>query len=239
MPKYLTGKINGIKNLSSTTRHFSVEVEDTDVVDFKAGQFVTMELPIHEKRLKRMRSYSIANAPSSSNILEFCIVQLEGGAATTYLFEEAGIGAALKFKYPAGVFTLPKEINKNLIFICTGTGVAPFRSMIHSIFNENIPHKNIHLIFGTRYKEGILYREEFESLQKKYPEFKYSVVLSREENWEGYKGYVHQVYEEEYGVVSDENLFYLCGWSYVVDETTERLKKIGYDDRQIRFELYG
>ncbi len=239
MPKFLTGNIIKIKNETPTTKRFWVKINSEEIINFQAGQFVTMELPIHEKRLKRMRSYSIANAPDKNNILEFCIVYLENGLATSYLFNVATIGTELKFKYPAGVFILPQKIEHDLIFICTGTGVAPFRSMIHFIYNNNISHKKIHLIFGTRKKENILYQKEFENLEKEHPNFKYTIVLSREEHWEGYKGYVHQVYEKEYKDISDEKRFYLCGWSMMVDEGIERLKNIGYQENQIRFELYG
>ncbi len=239
MPKYLTGKILKIENQSPTTKRFWVEVVGVDIVEFKAGQFVTMELPIHEKRLKRMRSYSIANAPSNSNILEFSIVYLEKGLASNYLFHEAKIGTELKFKHPAGVFTLPKEINKDLIFICTGTGVAPFRSMIQDIYTNNIPHKNLHLIFGTRKKEGILFKDEFKKIEKEYSEFKYSIALSQEKEWDGHIGYVHPIFEEEYSSVTADRIFYLCGWSIMIDEAVERLKKLGYPESQIRFELYG
>ncbi len=239
MPKYLNGHIIGIENEAPQTKRFFVKVEDVEKIEFKAGQFVTMELPIHEKRLKRMRSYSIANAPDGSNIIEFCIVYLNGGLATTFFFKDAKVGTELKFKYPAGVFTLPSVIDHDLVFICTGTGVAPFRSMIQYIFNNDIPHKNIHLIFGTRYKEGILYKKEFENLTKKHPEFKYTVTLSREEDWSGEKGYVHAVYKKEYASPRSDIRFYLCGWSMMVDEAVEHLKNMGYDDKQIRLELYG
>ncbi|NJL76697.1 MAG: hypothetical protein HC892_18430, partial [Saprospiraceae bacterium] len=117
-----------------------------EIVSFKAGQFVTMDLPIHEKRLKRLRSYSIASAPSNDNILEFCIVQLEGGMATNYFFNEVNVGTSILFKPPSGVFILPEPITKDLVFICTGTGVAPFRSMLFDIFNHKKPHQKLHLI---------------------------------------------------------------------------------------------
>ena len=67
----------------------------------------------------------------------FSIVKLEGGLGTTYLFEEAKVGTEIKFKKPAGVFTLPADVSdKNLVFICTGTGVAPFRSMVFDLLKK-------------------------------------------------------------------------------------------------------
>lgn len=238
--KWYDSKIIKIEQESSTTRRFWVEVEDVDQIDFTAGQFVTMDLPIHEKRLKRWRSYSIANAPDHSNILEFCIVHLEGGAGSSFLFNEAKIGTPIRFKGPSGGFVLPETIKGDLVMICTGTGVAPFRSMIGDLIHQQKSHQNIHLIFGTRYQEGILYRQEFEALTKKLPNFSYSVALSREKDWEGHQGYVHSIYMDTYKEVKADVDFYLCGWSNMIDEAVENLiLKLGYDKSQVHYELYG
>lgn len=238
--KWYDSKIIKIEEETSTTKRFWVAVETEEVIAFEAGQFVTMDLPIHEKRLKRWRSYSIANAPDDSNILEFCIVKLEGGAGSTYLFEEVNLGSSIRFKGPSGGFVLPKKIENDLVLICTGTGVAPFRSMIQDLVQQEKTYKNIHLIFGTRYEEGILYRKEFEALRQTLPNFNYSIALSREENWTSHKGYVHQIYMDAYKEVRPDIDFYICGWSNMIDEAVENLVlKLGYDKSQIHYELYG
>ncbi len=229
-----------IENEAPSTKRFWVKIDSDEVIDFEPGQFVTMDLPIHEKRLKRWRSYSIANAPDGLNVLEFCIVNLDGGAATTYLFEEAEVGTDIRFKGPSGGFVLPKEIDHEMIFVCTGTGVAPFRSMLLKIATDKIPHKGIHLIFGTRTKENILYREELNALAKEIPNFNYTIVLSREENWTGWQGYVHRVYGHYYKELKADRKFYLCGWSMMVDSAVEKLiLEMGYEKSQVRYELYG
>jgi CDP-4-dehydro-6-deoxyglucose reductase len=197
-------------------------------------------LPIHKKRLQRWRSYSIANAPEGGNVLEFCIVKLDGGLATQYFFEEVEVGTPIRFKGPDGTFTLPENLMEDLVFICTGTGVAPFRSMLWDIYNRKLPFKNIHLIFGTRHKNGILYKEEFENFQEEWDNFQYDIALSREEDWDGYKGYVHQVYQEKYGEARPDVDFYLCGWSNMIDDAVANLiVKSGYDKSQVHYELYG
>ena len=240
MWKWYNSRIIKIEKESSTTRRFWVEVEDVDKLDFQAGQFVTMDLPIHEKRLKRWRSYSIANAPDGTNVLEFCIVLLEGGAATEYLFNESEVGTSIRFKGPSGGFVLPDKIDTDLVMICTGTGVAPFRSMIHDLINKNKPFQHIHLIFGTRHQEGILYREEFEKLAKERDDFDYSIALSRDVNWDGHQGYVHPIYLEAYSKQRSDVDFYICGWSNMIDEAVENLiLKLGYDKSQVHYELDG
>ncbi|MBS1598929.1 MAG: FAD-dependent oxidoreductase [Bacteroidetes bacterium] len=249
-----TGKIVRIENETPTTRRFWIEMSSMQSFDFKPGQFVTIDLPIHEKPNKRWRSYSIASWPDGTNTFELVIVYLEGGAGTNYLFNEVGIGSELTIRGPQGVFVLPEEIQHDLFFICTGTGIAPFRSMAHHIFNHNIPHGNVYLIFGCRKFEDCLYRDELEKLAERLPGFEYIPTFSREEpdnaNHLFRTGYVHPVYEEickiNAGSAEEEtkaNLtparFYLCGWKNMIDEAKQRIQAMGYDRKAIHQELYG
>ena len=127
------GKVIKIEQQTYNTRRFFIQVPELTSFDFKSGQFVTLDLPIHEKPNKRWRSYSISSWADGSNVFELCIVLLEGGAGTTYLFNEIKEGSELTLRGPVGVFTLPEPIEKDLFLICTGTGIAPFRSMANYI----------------------------------------------------------------------------------------------------------
>ena len=177
-----TGTVIKIEDASATTRRFWIQIPELDVFDFKPGQFVTLDLPIHEKTNKRWRSYSIASAPDGTNIIELVIVLLEGGLGTTYLFNEIKEGSTLTLRGPVGVFTLPETLDKDLYLICTGTGIAPFRSMVHYIHQQKIAHKNIHLIFGCRKITDRLYGQELKALESLENNFYYHPVFSREES---------------------------------------------------------
>lgn len=238
MPRWIDAKLIKTVERSETTRSFFLQLQGIESFDFKAGQFITLDLPIGEKRLDRWRSYSIANEPNGTNLIELVIVRVPFGKATSFLWEKTQIGDVLKLKGPGGVFCLPEKIEKDLIFICTGTGVAPFRSMIKDIHQNSIKTAHVDLIFGTRNKSGILYSEEFNQLQTEMENFDFSVALSREE-YQGYQGYVHNLYLEKYKNVSENRTFYLCGWQNMVDEAKENLLKLGYGKEQIIEELYG
>jgi len=235
-----TGTVIKIEDASETTRRFWIQIPELDVFDFKPGQFVTLDLPIHEKTNKRWRSYSIASAPDGTNIIELVIVLLEGGLGTTYLFNEIKVGSSLTLRGPVGVFTLPETLDKDLYLICTGTGIAPFRSMVHYIHQHKIAHKNIHLIFGCRKLTDRLYGQELKALESLENNFYYHPVFSREEITPegGYSGYVHSVYEQ---LLADKNpsQFYLCGWKNMIDEAKERIIAAGYDKKDIHLEIYG
>lgn len=234
-----TGKVIRIENETSSTRRFWIQIPELERFDFKPGQFVTLDLPIHEKPNKRWRSYSIASWPDGTNIIELVIVLLEGGAGTTYLFNEITVGSELTLRGPAGVFTLPDVQEKELFLICTGTGIAPFRSMAQYIHLHQIPHKDIYLLFGCRTQADLLYFEEMKALSDKMPGFHYLPTLSRED-WMGAKGYVHDLYEQ---ICRSKDIppanFYLCGWRNMIDEAKQRILALGYDKKAIHQELYG
>lgn len=238
------GIVTKIADETYNTRRFWIEIPELESFDFVPGQFVTIDLPIHEKPNKRWRSYSIASWPDGANVIELLIVLLEGGAGTTYLFNEVKEGSELTLRGPQGVFTLPQNIEKDLFFICTGTGIAPFRSMLHHIQRHSIPHRNIFLVFGTRSQKDLLYYDELAGLHKDVEGFQFIPTLSREK-WDGCCGYVHAVYEKvinEKKNGSDEMppaQFYLCGWKAMVDEAKQRIVQLGYDKKSIHLELYG
>lgn len=236
-----TGKVNRIEDATAHTRRFWIEVPELTSFDFKPGQFVTLDLPIHEKKNKRWRSYSIASWPDGSNVFELVIVQLPGGVGTNYLFNDIAIGSELLLRGPQGVFTLPDPIDKDLFLICTGTGIAPFRSMVQYIYRNNIPHKNLYLIFGCRFRRDYLYADELTELQDKFPSFHYLPTCSRETGEDpGFrKGYVHAVYESIIEGEKPPANFMLCGWKHMVDEAKQRILALGYDKKDIHLELYG
>jgi ferredoxin-NADP reductase len=235
-----TGTVIKIEDASESTRRFWIQIPELDSFNFKPGQFVTLDLPIHEKTNKRWRSYSIASAPDGRNIIELVIVLLEGGLGTTYLFNEIKEGSAITLRGPVGVFTLPETLDKDLYLICTGTGIAPFRSMVHWIHQQKIAHKNIHLIFGCRKLSDQLYGQELKALETLGNNFFYHPVFSREDEVPdgAHKGYVHAVYEQLLAA-KNPSQFYLCGWKNMIDEAKQRIMAAGYDKKDIHLEIYG
>lgn len=236
-----TGKVIKIENATALTRRFWIQVPDLDNFDFKPGQFVTLDLPIHEQKNKRWRSYSIASAPDGTNVFELVIVYLEGGLGTTYLFNEISVGSEIILRGPQGKFTLPEPIAEDLYFICTGTGIAPFRSMVHFLHNHKLPHQNLHLIFGCRKLGDGLYIDELKELEKQESGFFFHPCYSREEEVPAgaHKGYVHPVYEALAQQGKTPAKFYLCGWKNMIDEAKQRITDMGYDRKAIHLELYG
>jgi len=231
------GKVIRIEEETTDTRRYWIEVAGARPFDFIPGQFVTLDLPIHDRPNKRWRSYSIASWPDGTNVFELIIVLDKLGAGTQYLFEQVTVGTELTFRGAQGVFTLKEPLDKDIYMICTGTGIAPFRSMVHHIKRNNIPHENLYLIFGCRTKDTLLYHNEMKNLQQQLERFYYIPTLSREK-WEGNSGYVHPIYES-LCMERKPALFFLCGWKGMIDDAKKTILEMGYDKKAIHLEIYG
>jgi ferredoxin-NADP reductase len=203
-------------------------------ITFQSGQFVILDFG-HLDHQFSTRSYSIADY-TTGPILELCIVLKSDGAATPLLFNMK-IGDTLQASLPQGRFVLPEALpSKPICFICTGTGVAPFRAMVKELLLHKGFNQPIYLFFGCRTQADILYRDEFETLAGQFSNFKYIPVLSRE-SWEGARGYVHPYYLKVFKDQPDA-LFYLCGWTVMLKETRDNLKALGYTRADIKVEFY-
>ena len=239
-------KLYHIIDETPTTKRFFFEVPELEVLNFIPGQFISFEFPIHEKPSKRVRHFSIASAPNNSNFFEVVIVKKEGGAGTEWLWKQ-DIRVEIPFTGPSGIMVMDENKIKNHIFICTGTGVGPFRSMLLDIHRNKIKTGDLVMVFGTRDKQSMLYVKDMEYLENQLPQMKYLPILSREEI-NGKQGYVHKVYTEvvndyfkqmEEGKYNDlDCVFYVCGWKDMVKEARANLMAMGFDKKQIKQEIY-
>ncbi len=221
---------------TDVVKRYYIKVPDDREFRFKSGQFVMLDLPIDSKYTNR--SYSIASAPSEDNIFELCIVLNPNGLGTPYMFKNFEVGSKVMISRVLGKFNVVEPIDHDICFICTGTGIAPLRSMLIDIHNKGLEHKNLYMVFGNRWEKDILYRKEMEELEKTIPGFSFIPVLSRDnEGWNGRKGYVHSIYEE---IFADKRpaRFYICGWADMLKEARQRLESMGYDRKSIKFESY-
>jgi ferredoxin-NADP reductase len=239
MLEWQSGTVTRIEQATHNTRRYWIELSGTEVFRFQPGQFVTLDLPVHEQRNKRWRSYSIASAPDDSNVIELVISHVAEGLGTNYLFNQVRIGSILSLRGPQGVFTLPAAAlaEKDLYLVCTGTGIAPFRSMLHYMERHQLPHREVHLIFGCRTRGDLLYADEMDALAQRLEHFHYHPTLSREQ-WSGHTGYVHAIYED---LCRERKpaIFMLCGWREMISEARKRLADMGCEKKDILLELYG
>jgi ferredoxin-NADP reductase len=234
---FVNATVVDIKTVNPQVRRFFVNIDGEGDFAFKGGQFLTLDLPIAEQRNKRWRSYSIASVPGVGRTVELIISLQPHGLGTTYLFEQVQVGSVLSVRGPQGVFVAPSQVLPTTLLVCTGTGIAPFRSMLPQLLASGT---EVHLIFGCRELQDTLYKTEMEQLATENKQFFYHPIYSRSQEPQVKKGYVHAVYKEllQYTAVTDVNVL-LCGWKPMIDEARSHLADWGLPKQQLHFELYG
>jgi NAD(P)H-flavin reductase len=220
--------------LSYNVRSFRLKLQDPPAVDFTAGQFFIVNVPKDGQVVKR--AYSVASPPHEKGVLELCIQHVEGGAASTWFWKLKG-GETLHLTGPHGKFTLREPLDYDPVFVATGTGVAPLRSMIRHLFHINCA-RDIWLLFGTRYEHAILYESEFRQLAGLRHNFHYVPCISRPKEWRGETGHVQDLFKKYITDWSNKEM-YLCGWDVVIKAVMADLEGFGVPKAQLHFEEWG
>jgi len=212
--------------------HFQLPAGAT--MTFRAGQFVQIFVPTADK--PRRTSYSIASPPYESTFFELCVTLVDGGVSSTFL-HNLKVGDSVQAMGPLGRFTLPDPLPRDIVFIATGSGIAPFRSMILDLVHRNAPQK-ISLVFGNRFDNDILYKTEWEELERQNTSFRKRFTLSRpHETWTGKKGYVQDALADFISSPAEKD-YYICGLVKMIDGVAEKLQQMGVPKEQIHFERF-
>jgi ferredoxin-NADP reductase len=213
--------------------HFVFEVAGGQSLVFAPGQFVSLTAEIAAKRITR--AYSISSPPNGDpSRFELYLNLAPDGLFSSHLFQMKS-GDTLELLPPLGTFVL-RQPPRDSLFIATGTGIAPFRSMARTHLSPSSPQFT--LLFGVRYESHLAYRAEFEDLAQRHPNFRFWPTISRPgPTWGERKGHVQDHLEEALGGRRDVDV-YLCGLKPMVDDVRARLKAAGFDRKQIFYEKY-
>lgn len=233
-----TATVGRVQDLTHDVRELEATLVEPQDISFKPGQFISFEVSKKGFPLPAVRPYSIASPPSQRDRLTLLFNLVAGGPGSTYLYS-LQIGDRTTFKGPAGAFWLKDDATKNLLFVATGTGIAPIRSMIMAQL-ERETAQTVTLFWGLRSQRDLYYQDEFQALAKQFPQFSFVTTLSRPEaGWNGATGRVTALVQDR--VTSVRNLAaYLCGNGGMIQDVTALVQARGlcpihkekyYDDR--------
>lgn len=218
------------REIAPNTRHFEFETPDWKPA-FVPGQFLSLTASVSGDEITR--AYSIVSPPGERVAL--CANLVSDGHLSPFLFGMKP-GDEIDFKGPYGAFILRRPVSDSIL-VATGTGIAPFRSMLLSQLSEH-PDRQFTLIFGVRHEYGLLYHDEFPALADAHRNFRYLPTLTRPpEHWTGFTGRVQQHTLEALGERRDVDV-YICGLHEMVNDVRARLKEAGLDRKRIIFEKY-
>ncbi|MFD1645626.1 ferredoxin--NADP reductase [Haloarchaeobius litoreus] len=185
-----------------------VRIDDDTPFEFAPGQYATVTFDGHP------RPYSIASSPTRNEV-EFCIRRVPGGRLTTDLFQHLDEGDEVTVRGPNGEMVLGPPSANDLVFLATGTGVAPFKGMVDYLFDtgRNVVdgvERDVWVFLGCAWEDDLAYREAFREYDRRYDGFHFVPTLTREHHltdWTGESDYVQRVllkYVDDDAVDTDE-----------------------------------
>ncbi len=234
-----------------------VRPDSWSMPDFKAGQYVAIGLPWSAKRVELSdpesppsnpdqlikRAYSIASSSKQKEYVELYITLVRSGSLTPRLFalkEGDGLFMSIKFK---GMFTLDQVSEEmNLALVATGTGIAPYMSMIRTTFMADDTRK-FAVLHGARHSWDLGYRAELVTLSYYCKNFSYQPIISRpddeKEGWTGDTGYVQDLWdnktlERAWGEPPkpDNTHIFLCGAPAMIETMVAKLEAEGFKEHK-------
>jgi CDP-4-dehydro-6-deoxyglucose reductase len=220
--------------LAPNVRSLTFERDDGQPFEFQAGQWISLVLPLAEGEARR--AYSIASAPNGTGALEIAVTKVEGGPGSTFLHAMEP-GATVRAIGPQGFFT--RAAGTPSLFVGTGTGVTPLRSMIVDAVakGDTAP---MTLVFGVRDVVDRIYADELDALAAAHPNFEVHYSLSRAgDAWSGRRGYVQTHVNELYQALGPTTHVYVCGLERMVSAVRDLLRKqMGVERKQVHTERY-
>ncbi len=221
--KTLPCRISSIDYMTQDVIRVFLRLPPTADFWFIPGQYIEIIGPNGIRR-----SYSLANAKFQEKILELHIRSVVGGAMSKYWFGEAKQNDLLRLNGPLGTFFLRQATGINLIFLATGTGIAPVKAILESL--PSLPPsqqpKSVTVAWGGRQLKDL-----YINLNEKPSINKYIPVLSRPPNeWNGAKGYVQEVI---LGTNPDltNSVIYACGSDVMIQSAKSSLMRAGLSDK--------
>lgn len=232
---------------------FRVRPDSGVVPEFEAGQFAMLALPRDhppiddpdkypegDPRWKKLvrRAYSIASSPAERDYLEFYVVLVEDGRLTPKFWagkQDSRLWLDSRINGDFTLETVPE--GKDLVMVSTGTGLAPYVSMLKQYRNTGRWRRFV-MVHGVRYQQDLGYREELEQIAAEDKSFIYLPTLTREpedSDWQGLRGRVTDVLDpEQYKKLAgaeldpDDAHVFLCGNPAMIDQCEEMLTERGF-----------
>ena len=240
---HLTVKDITEETSDTKTIHFWHPIHDT--LHYLAGQFLTVIPNIAGE--KPRRSYSLSSSPATDMSPAITVKRIAGGLVSNFLCDNVKVGDSLEVIEPMGNFVIEPDADatKNYVFVGAGSGVTPLMSMIKTLLHKE-PKSKIHLIYGSRHEDQIIFKKQLDVLEKDYADrFTVLHVISQPAaNWPGLKGRINQastVYylKQELGIDIAKAHYYLCGPLEMMEEVQRALGIFEVPSSQIHKELFN
>ena len=225
------GSISRLEQLSESTIALSIKGESLARLSFLAGQYVNLSVPGTE----HSRAYSFSSLQKDGEV-SFLIRNVPGGLMSTFLTGKAQVGDTMNLAGPLGSFYL-RSIERPLLLLAGGTGLAPFTAMLERIAEQGSDHP-LHLIYGVTNDFDLVELDRLQALADLIPNFTFSACVANPESQHPKKGYVTQHIER--GHLNDGDVdVYLCGPPPMVEAVNHFIREQGFTPANFYYEKFA
>jgi CDP-4-dehydro-6-deoxyglucose reductase, E3 len=211
--RLLPCRVQKLEKVADDVMIVQLKLPANERLQFLAGQYIDFLLKGGERR-----SFSMANAPHADELLELHVRQVAGGSFTDHVFSKMKERDILRLEGPLGSFFLREESARPIVFVASGTGFAPIKSIIESAFHRKVTRPMV-LYWGCRRPKDLYLNALPEKWAREHAHFRYVPVVSEarsEDQWSGRSGFVHRAVMEDLPDLSGHQV-YACGVPIMVD----------------------
>ena len=204
---------------------------------FQAGQYLNLFVNIDG--LETSRPYTISSAPGLPH-LDITVRRKENGFVSGFLLDRVRPGSLLESTGPAGSFHLePLVDTEELVFLAGGSGITPFASILRDMAGRESTPK-VHLLYGSRFPDDIIFQDELRSLAQANPAVKVDFVISEPPaDWPGPSGLLDADNILALLGTVEGKTFFICGPRQMHELCEKALTDLGVPRLRIKKEAYG
>jgi CDP-4-dehydro-6-deoxyglucose reductase len=247
-PRVVPARIDALERLADNVLRVTLRLPPNQPLAFAAGQYVDVTAPSGVRR-----SYSMAQAPAVTNRVELQIRRVDGGAMSDWWFSYAKQNDLVRLRGPLGTFFLRETANVDLVFLATGTGIAPIRAMLAQLAaldDASQRPASVRVFWGGR-TPADLYLDPTDGLvhagSHANPDaaanprvsIAYTPVLSRADAaWQGARGHVQQALLQGDTALGPATRVYACGSPAMIDDARASLVAAGLAPRHFHSDAF-
>ncbi|UZO81068.1 ferredoxin--NADP reductase [Aquimarina sp. ERC-38] len=213
-------------------------------VKYKAGQFLTVKIPIENKIEKR--AYSFSSSPVTDKFLQITVKKVKEGLVSTYICDQLRVGQKLEIEKPAGSFYVDsdKKATNRYVLFAAGSGITPIFSITKTVL-EKEPLSSVLIFYANRNPASIIFKKHLEVLEEKYPK-RFSIEHILEETSEEKPNYHQDLLNEDlvtelflkHKLAFEDGFYMMCGPHGYMDVAKEILANKGIPRNKIKLEAF-
>jgi glycine betaine catabolism B len=240
--KYWKGELKVIGRFQETpdVKTFRLASDDGGPLpfDYLPGQYLNLKLSIHGKVVNR--SYTIASSPTRRDACELTIKREPNGLASRFLHDTIRVGDKIEVGAPAGKFVFAGGEASEVLLIAGGVGITPLMSMVRFLTDCSWDG-DIYFLVVARLESDLIFRDELNLLQKRFPNLHMCPTLTRSDptsGWQGEMGRASAALLKRFAPNHANIPVYLCGPDQMMESTRQLLRSVGVPEGSIHTEAF-